>query len=126
VSRLPALSLILAVLLLAAGCGGDDESDSASAAPAETEATTTGSTNGCQDLEQPEPRDGGEAGKPKGKLAPARRYDVKLVTTCDLTFRLNLKTAPNAAASFVSLARGGFFDDTIFHRIVPGIRHPGW
>ena len=36
------------------------------------------------------------------------------------TIRLDQKTSPKAAASFAALARNGFFDDTIFHRIVPG------
>ena len=33
---------------------------------------------------------------------------------------LDLGSAPNTAASLVSLARAGYFDDTEFHRIVPG------
>ena len=33
---------------------------------------------------------------------------------------LQPKTSPHAAASLVSLARKRFFDNTIFHRIVPG------
>ena len=32
---------------------------------------------------------------------------------------LDLKSAPNASASMVSLANAGFFEDTVFHRIVP-------
>jgi cyclophilin family peptidyl-prolyl cis-trans isomerase len=31
-----------------------------------------------------------------------------------------VKTSPKTTASFVSLARRGYFDGTIFHRIVPG------
>ena len=42
-------------------------------------------------------------------------------TSCgSFTIQLDQKTSPNAAASFAALARSGFFDDTIFHRIVPG------
>ena len=33
---------------------------------------------------------------------------------------LDLDSAPNTAASLVSLARAGYFDHTVFHRIVPG------
>jgi cyclophilin family peptidyl-prolyl cis-trans isomerase len=48
-------------------------------------------------------------------------YDVTLATSCgDITIRLTLKAAPTTGASFVSLARSGFFDKTVFHRIVPG------
>ena len=42
-------------------------------------------------------------------------------TNCgSFTIRLDQKQSPNAAASFVALVQRGFFDDTIFHRIVPG------
>jgi len=34
--------------------------------------------------------------------------------------RLTPRTSPHATASLVALARSGFFDGTIFHRIVPG------
>ena len=43
------------------------------------------------------------------------------MTNCgSFTIRLAVQTSPNTAASFVSLAQKGFFDHTIFHRIVPG------
>jgi len=46
---------------------------------------------------------------------------VKVDTSCgSFTIRLDQKTAPNTAASFASLADKGFYDGTIFHRIVPG------
>ena len=37
-----------------------------------------------------------------------------------MVIRLDVKDSPEAAASFVSLARAGFFDRTAFPRIVPG------
>ena len=41
-------------------------------------------------------------------------------TSCgSFTVDLDTERAPDAAASLVALARDGFFDDTIFHRIVP-------
>ncbi len=36
------------------------------------------------------------------------------------SFALDVEDSPNTTASFVSLVRKGFFDGTIFHRIVPG------
>jgi cyclophilin family peptidyl-prolyl cis-trans isomerase len=122
VSRLLAALLATLALAIVAGCGGDDQSD-ASSAPATSQETTAsgGSTNGCKDVDQPQPRDGGGQKKPKAALDASRTYDVTLVTTCgNMTFRLDVKTSPNATASFVALAKSGFFDDTIFHRIVPG------
>jgi cyclophilin family peptidyl-prolyl cis-trans isomerase len=42
-------------------------------------------------------------------------------TTCgSFTVTLDQKLAPNTAASLVALAKDGYFDDTIFHRVVPG------
>ena len=42
-------------------------------------------------------------------------------TTCgSFTVTLDQELAPNTAASLVALAKDGYFDDTIFHRVVPG------
>src|SRR5215210_2777808 len=121
----PLSAVLCACALLLAACGGDDESDSASAgktdtgaAPAQTKQEQEQGT--CRNVEQPAPRDGGGQKKPKRPLAKSKTYDVTLQTTCgSFTIRLDQKTSPNAAASFAALARKGFFDDTIFHRIVP-------
>ena len=55
------------------------------------------------------------------KLDAAKTYRLVFATNCgSFTVTLNQKVAPNAAGSLVSLAKRGFFDDTFFHRIVPG------
>ena len=75
----------------------------------------------CANVEAPEPKSDGGATKPKGKLDPARTYAVTFQTSCgDFTVTLDVDGAPATAASFASLARSGFYDDTVFHRIVPG------
>src|SRR5687768_8126997 len=112
--------LICALALVAAGCGDDDD-DSGSAQKTEPAASAPAEEQqgGCKEVEQPAPRDGGGEKKPKQQLDPSATYDVDLRTSCgSFTIRLDQKASPNAAASFASLARGGFFDDTIFHRIV--------
>jgi peptidyl-prolyl cis-trans isomerase B (cyclophilin B) len=45
-----------------------------------------------------------------------------VVTTSEgaFTIQLDAKDSPNTVGSFEQLARKGFFDGTIFHRIVPG------
>ena len=54
-------------------------------------------------------------------LDPAKTYDVVLETNKgSFTIELDVKDSPKTTASFVALARKGFFDGTIFHRIVPG------
>src|SRR6185503_19942543 len=35
------------------------------------------------------------------------------------TIRLDPKQSPNAVASFVKLVQAKYFDDTVFHRVVP-------
>jgi peptidyl-prolyl cis-trans isomerase B (cyclophilin B) len=117
------LSVLLCAAALALGaCGGDDDNDQAAQdqKPATTEQPAE-QQGPCKDVEQPTPRDGGGQKKPKQPLDPSKKYDVVLQTSCgSFTIRLDQKTSPQAAASFASLARAGFFDDTIFHRIVPG------
>jgi peptidyl-prolyl cis-trans isomerase B (cyclophilin B) len=54
-------------------------------------------------------------------LSQAKTYDVTLRTNHgSFTIRLDQRTSPRTTASFVALVRRGFFDGTIFHRIVPG------
>jgi len=61
------------------------------------------------------------APKPTKPLDPSKTYDVRFETNCGVfVVRLAVKTSPKTTASFVSLAQRKFFDDTIFHRIVPG------
>ena len=55
------------------------------------------------------------------KLDADKTYRLVFHTNCgDFTVTLDQKTSPNATGSLVSLAQRGFFDDTFFHRIVPG------
>jgi cyclophilin family peptidyl-prolyl cis-trans isomerase len=38
----------------------------------------------------------------------------------DIDIELYDESAPKAAANFITLARKGFYDDVIFHRVIPG------
>src|SRR5512143_3716710 len=38
----------------------------------------------------------------------------------DIEVDLFMKAAPKAAQNFIDLARKGFYDDVIFHRVIPG------
>jgi peptidyl-prolyl cis-trans isomerase B (cyclophilin B) len=113
------LILLSLLVLVAAGCGGDD--DDSGGADTTAEAPAKAQKAECEVLAQPNPKpDGGEK-KPRAKLDPAKTYTVQVRTNCGaFTIRLDQKTSPNTAASFASLARHGFFDNTVFHRIVPG------
>ena len=84
------------------------------------QSATTTTAGGCQSVSAPstEERHGTRPSKP---LDAAKAYDVTLQTNCgSFVISLDVKTSPKTTASFVSLVRSGFFDKTIFHRIVPG------
>ena len=113
--------LACSLMLAAAGCGEDDSEDTADRTSAETTEQPRGAAEGCQDVKAPSPKpDGGER-KPTGRLDPSKTYEVVFDTSCgSFTVRLDVKTSPRTTASFFALAKRGFFDDTVFHRIVPG------
>jgi peptidyl-prolyl cis-trans isomerase B (cyclophilin B) len=115
--RATLVALVVASALLLAGCGGDDES----AAPETTAPAATTGESGCRDVEAPAPREDGGAPQPTERLDPEKTWTLRFETSCG-TFVVTLDTAsaPATAASLVSLAEQGFFDDTVFHRIVPG------
>jgi peptidyl-prolyl cis-trans isomerase B (cyclophilin B) len=62
---------------------------------------------------------GGETTPTAGARATAADAVVR-TSEGSFTIELDAKTSPNTVASFERLARKGFFDGTIFHRIVPG------
>jgi len=106
--------LVFVLLFAAAGCGSGD--DSASGGD-----TTTTAVNECVDVEAPDSRDPGSHKAPTAELDASKTYTLTFDTSCGaFTVTLDQKASPNATASLVSLAQRGFFDDTFFHRIVPG------
>jgi peptidyl-prolyl cis-trans isomerase B (cyclophilin B) len=108
----------LAVLLTAsvlAGCGG-----SSSATTTTTTTTAAAGNGGCTTVAMPKASARKEA-KPTTKLDPSKSYTVTMKTNCgSFSFLIDQKQSPNASASFVSLVQHGFFDKTVFHRIVTG------
>jgi cyclophilin family peptidyl-prolyl cis-trans isomerase len=113
VRRLVLLGLVLAFGV--AGCGGGSD-DAASGGD-----TTTTAVNECTDVEAPESRDAGTHEAPTEALDTSKTYTLTFDTSCgSFTVTLDLETAPKTAASLVALARDGYFDDTIFLRVVPG------
>jgi peptidyl-prolyl cis-trans isomerase B (cyclophilin B) len=117
---LPALLAAAALLVAGCGGGGGGTGTKTAATPTSTQAAG-GVSGGCQQVQQPQPRNPGKHKKPKAELDSSKRWSLTFHTNCgDFTVLLNLKTAPHAASSLVALARAGYFDDTVFHRIVPG------
>jgi cyclophilin family peptidyl-prolyl cis-trans isomerase len=107
------VTAVLCATVLAAltGCGGDDG----------TTTTAASSAGGCTEVEAPPVREPGERAAPTAKLEAGKTYTVEWRTNCgDFTITLDQKASPKAAASVFELAKSGFFDGVVFHRIVPG------
>src|SRR4029078_8920898 len=82
---------------------------------------STEATGGCEDVSAPAAREDGGGTAPTERLDPERTWTLALDTSCGtFVVTLDLDSAPATAASLVSLAEAGYYDDTIFHRIVPG------
>lgn len=99
-----AASLTLALLT---GCGGGGEKSASVALPA-----------GCSQISAPSP-------KRVQLSAPTRRLSGPATATVETScgsFEIALDTAraPRTTSSFAYLAKRGVYDDTLFHRIVPG------
>lgn len=106
---------MLALALLGAGCGGGDDPESTSTD------TGTAAAGECGVVDGPEPRRDGGATAPTERLDPERTWTLTFETSCGrFVVTLDLDSAPTTTASLVSLAKAGFYDDTVFHRIVPG------
>ena len=115
-----ALLPLLALALVAGGCGDDEEQGDGGGGEQATQQQTT-PASGCRQVGEPPAKEEGGERKPRQKLDADRTYSLTFETNCGaFTIRLDPESAPNAAASLWALARADFFDDTTFHRIVPG------
>jgi peptidyl-prolyl cis-trans isomerase B (cyclophilin B) len=112
---LVAIAVVAAVLI--SRSSGDD-GDSASSGG---DSTTVGA-NGCKEVEAPEPKKVQLDAPDEGAVvARGDEATVVMETSCG-TFEIALDTerAPKTANSFAYLAEEGFYDDTTFHRVIPG------
>jgi cyclophilin family peptidyl-prolyl cis-trans isomerase len=109
----PLLALTVALALVVVGCGsGDDDAAGGDATTAVTE---------CADVDAPDAREPAEGEKVVSELNPSTTYTLAFDTSCgSFTVTLDPELAPKTAASLVALANAGYFDETIFHRVVPG------
>lgn len=109
--RAAAAACVLAFTAAAlAGCGGGDGGDSTAAAL----------PKGCREVPKPPPR---RVDLRRPGLEPSlNRNPVATVDTSCGRFQIALEAgeSPRTVSSFAYLARKGVYDDTTFHRIVPG------
>jgi peptidyl-prolyl cis-trans isomerase B (cyclophilin B) len=104
----------LFVLAFVAGCGGGDDETGGTA-------TAASGSSECQMVDAPPPRERSTRAAPSTPLDSSKTYALTLDTNCgSFTITLDPKIAPETTASLVALAEDGYFDDTIFHRVVPG------
>jgi peptidyl-prolyl cis-trans isomerase B (cyclophilin B) len=119
---------VLAVAALA-GCGGGSHTSAipsgASTGTGSGGATapatgTSAAPAGCRGIAKPKPRTV-KLAKPTARLDPKKTYTAVVTTNCGtFEFELDVHGAPRTTASIAYLASKGFYDRTIFHRIVPG------
>jgi cyclophilin family peptidyl-prolyl cis-trans isomerase len=96
------------------GCGGDDSTST------EASSTTGASSGGCQQVEQPAPKDV-KFSKPEQVLQPGQEATATVETSCgSFEIKLDTKNSPKTANSFAFLAEKGLYDGTTFHRVAPG------
>ncbi|HET6830406.1 MAG TPA: peptidylprolyl isomerase [Solirubrobacterales bacterium] len=102
-------ALALACGSLLAACGDGDETATSAA---------TGAEGPCEDVEAPPPKQNADLPPPKADAPTAD--GVVFDTSCG-SFTVTFDDrAPKTAASFQYLAEEGFYDGTVFHRVVPG------
>ena len=108
--------LALVALAALAGCGSSNDkkttsTQSGAAAPKSTR-------SGCRAVAAPKPKPDGELDRPPLKIDRSGRWTATLQTNCGtIRISLDVRDQPKTVASFVYLARRGFFDNLTFHRI---------
>jgi peptidyl-prolyl cis-trans isomerase B (cyclophilin B) len=115
--------LVLALLVAAcAACGSSSSgSDTATTTTTGGGASSVARDNGCTQVDKPAAKPNGGQKPPDKPLGANEHPELTFATNCgSFTVRLDPKLAPETGASLVKLAKSGFYDDTIFHRIVPG------
>lgn len=102
--RMPALLLIAAaILLIVAGCGNSKTNEQGSSS-----ATT------APEAPTPVPKPSKLLGSDKHPVVTIEMDNGKLIK-----IELYPEIAPNTVNNFISLVKKGFYDGTIFHRVIP-------
>jgi cyclophilin family peptidyl-prolyl cis-trans isomerase len=123
--RITRIIPLLALMLLLAACGDDDTA--VTEAPADTGVPITAPA--YQAFREQPTACGAERPAPAvemqfpsaGDAAVTGTVTVVLHTSCgDVILELDADATPETVESFVFLARSGYFDGTVSHRIIPG------
>ncbi|MBW5446032.1 peptidylprolyl isomerase [Cohnella sp. CFH 77786] len=120
--RFPMLFILALTLVTAAGCGKRNETN-AGGAPSSASASPSASDSPAA---SPSP-----SASPSASGESAYHSDTNPVVTIEMDnghmIKLELypKVAPNTVNNFISLIKKGFYDGTIFHRVMPGFMIQG-
>ena len=123
----------LALALAPSACGGDDEKQSGKDGRKGARSTATGGKGGptgttattaaapeCRRVPEPRPKPAQKVPRPTQALDARRTHRAVVATSCgEFTITLDVRRAPKTASSFAHLARRGFFDELLFHRVIP-------
>ena len=101
---------LLPLAILLAGCG--QSTDSTSSAPSTTLKDTYSASSGLEEPKFESPKEGDEVG-------------VITTTFGKMVIKFRPDLAPKTVDNFKKLASKGFYDHTIFHRIIPGFMIQG-
>ena len=106
--RATSILAVAASALAISACGGGGEGSTGASLPP-----------GCEQVPKP-PSDHRQLKSPPQTVERGERLTAVVDTSCG-EFEIRLDTAgfPKTVNSFAYLAKKGFYDDTIFHRIVP-------
>jgi len=111
------LALVAALAAAVGGCGSSDSNSSSSSSGGGT-AGGAEQLAGCRSVTAPAPKKELKLPKPKLVLSAGKTYTATVTTNCgSFTITLDPKVAPKTGGSFYSLAKQGFYDKTVFHRI---------
>jgi cyclophilin family peptidyl-prolyl cis-trans isomerase len=112
VSKAALAGILGALLLVLAACGTESDGQASE---------SLAKAAGCNPVTAPKPKEPPTAKPPAEPLDTSVTYSLVFATNGGVfTVELDQTLAPNTAASLVQLAETGFYDLTIFHRIVPG------
>jgi peptidyl-prolyl cis-trans isomerase B (cyclophilin B) len=117
--RRPVAALAAAIGLCAGVCACG--SGGQGAGTGATTAATPSAPAECRRVPEPPPKRGVRLAAAHLRLDPSRTYRAVVDTSCgSFTITLDVRNSPRTTASFVYLARHGFYDGLTFHRVVRG------
>lgn len=127
-----AIILVLAlILLIAAGCGKREETNSGGAAGGTAPASPSASASEPASPSASPSASASASGAFTAAGTESLHADTNPVVTIEMdnghTIKLELypKVAPNTVNNYISLIQKGFYDGTIFHRVIPGFMIQG-